>query len=58
MDVNDLRVLVMLLSFSAFVGIVAWAMNGRRRASFDEAAQLPFADEMTDRHLPRATQHE
>ncbi|MBS0516378.1 MAG: CcoQ/FixQ family Cbb3-type cytochrome c oxidase assembly chaperone [Proteobacteria bacterium] len=27
-----------------FLGIVAWAWSGRRRADFAAAAQLPFAD--------------
>jgi cytochrome c oxidase cbb3-type subunit IV len=46
MDVNDLRSLTTLLMFAAFIGIVAWAWNGRRRARFDDAAQLPFADDL------------
>ncbi|HAC33001.1 MAG TPA: CcoQ/FixQ family Cbb3-type cytochrome c oxidase assembly chaperone [Gammaproteobacteria bacterium] len=28
-----------------FLGVVAWAYNRKRAARFDEAAQLPFADE-------------
>jgi cytochrome c oxidase cbb3-type subunit 4 len=31
-----------------FLGIVYWAYSKRRKKSFDEAANLPFADE--DRH--------
>jgi cytochrome c oxidase cbb3-type subunit 4 len=45
MDVNLLRVAVMLLSLAVFVGIVLWALSRRRRQAFDEAAHLPFADE-------------
>jgi cytochrome c oxidase cbb3-type subunit 4 len=45
MDINDLRSLVTLLSFAAFAGIVAWAWSSRNRKAFDEAANLPFADE-------------
>ena len=44
MDQNDLRLLITLLSFAVFVGIVAWAWNGRQRARFEEAANLPFLD--------------
>lgn len=44
MDVNDARSAVTVLSLIVFVGIVVWAWSGRRRRSFDEAAQLPFAD--------------
>jgi cytochrome c oxidase cbb3-type subunit IV len=45
MDVNDLRVVTTLLSFVAFVGVVAWAWSRRNQARFDEAAQVPFLDE-------------
>ncbi len=45
MDINDLRSLVTVVSLLTFVGIVAWAYSRRNRASFDEAARLPFADE-------------
>ena len=31
-----------------FLGIVAWAWSGRRRADFAAAAQLPFADSAAD----------
>lgn len=29
----------------AFGAICAWAFSGRRKADFEQAAQLPFADE-------------
>lgn len=45
MDVNDLRVATTVLSFAVFIGIVVWAWSRRNRASFEEAAMLPFADE-------------
>jgi cytochrome c oxidase cbb3-type subunit IV len=44
MDQNDLRMLITLLSFAAFVGIVAWAWSGRQKPRFEEAAQVPFLD--------------
>jgi cytochrome c oxidase cbb3-type subunit 4 len=44
MDLNDLRTLITTVSFAVFVGIVYWAYSSRQRASFDEAANLPFAD--------------
>lgn len=40
-----LRVAATVMSFLVFVGIIAWAWSGRRRSDFDEAAQLPFADD-------------
>lgn len=45
MDVNDMRVLVMLLGLVLFLGIWAWAWSSRRRAAFDEAARLPFLED-------------
>jgi len=35
MDVNVLRSLTTLFMFLVFIGIVVWAMAGRRRAEFD-----------------------
>ena len=45
MDVNDLRIIVTLLSLVAFIGIVVWVWSRRNRARFDEAKMLPFIDE-------------
>ncbi|MDH3209604.1 MAG: cbb3-type cytochrome c oxidase subunit 3 [Burkholderiaceae bacterium] len=45
MDINDLRSAITLLSFAAFIGIVAWAWARSNRERFDEAAQLPLVDE-------------
>ena len=44
MDVNELRVVVTVLSFIAFIGIVVWVLKRRNTARFDEAAQLPFQE--------------
>ena len=41
-DVNDLRIAATLVSLAAFIGICGWAWARRNRASFDEAARLPF----------------
>ena len=45
MDVNNLRVIVTVLSLVTFVGIWAWAWSKKNRARFEEAARLPFQDE-------------
>jgi len=45
MDINDLRSLVTVLAFVSFAGIVGWAWSGRRRAAFEEAANLPFTED-------------
>jgi cytochrome c oxidase cbb3-type subunit IV len=55
MDVNDLRVLIMVLAFVAFVGIVVWAYSRRRKHDFEEAARLPFGDEDAVHDSGRAT---
>lgn len=45
MDINDLRSLVTVLAFLAFVGIVAWAYSSRRAKTYEEAARLPLEDD-------------
>jgi cytochrome c oxidase cbb3-type subunit 4 len=45
MDVNDMRVVVMVIGFVLFLGIWAWSWSSRRREAFDEAAHLPFLDD-------------
>ena len=38
-----LSIAATVLSFLSFLGIVAWAYSGHRRAAFEEAANAPFA---------------
>jgi cytochrome c oxidase cbb3-type subunit 4 len=45
MDLNDLRSLITVVSFAAFLGIVAWAYARKNLANFDDAAQAPFLGE-------------
>ena len=45
MDINTLRGLSTLFLLVAFLGLVFWAYSGKRKKEFDEAANLPFADE-------------
>lgn len=42
---SDARSVVTVLSFLSFVGIASWAYSKRRKTAFEEAANLPFADE-------------
>ena len=50
MDINDLRSVMTVISLLTFLGIVWWAYGVKgNRQRFEEAAQLPFADEQTDR---------
>ena len=44
-DLNDIRAWHTVLLLILFLGIVFWAYSKRRKKSFDEAANLPFADE-------------
>ncbi|HLV17245.1 MAG TPA: cbb3-type cytochrome c oxidase subunit 3 [Pseudomonas sp.] len=50
MDIGLIRGLGTLVVFVAFIGVVLWAYNSKRRSSFDEAAQLPFADDPQGMH--------
>ena len=52
MDINSLRVLVTVISFLLFVGIVLWAWSDSNRARFEEAARLPFAADGDDGVAP------
>lgn len=45
MDINDLRGLSTLFLMISFIGLCLWAYSSKRKATFDEAANLPFADE-------------
>ena len=45
MDINELRGLSTAMLLVAFIGLVFWAYSSKRKSEFDEAAQLPFADE-------------
>lgn len=49
MDINTLRALAVILCMVAFFGIVFWAYSTKQKRAFDEAANLPFADEPTSR---------
>ncbi|MBN9429175.1 MAG: CcoQ/FixQ family Cbb3-type cytochrome c oxidase assembly chaperone [Burkholderiales bacterium] len=44
MDVNVLRGVIAVVSLVLFVGIVLWAWDKTKRARFEEAANLPFAE--------------
>ncbi len=46
MDIGTLRGIGTAVVFIAFIGVVLWAYSSRRKDSFDEAANLPFADEV------------
>ena len=45
MDINTLRGLSTLFLLVVFIALVFWAYSGRRKKDFDEAANLPFAED-------------
>ncbi len=45
MDINLLREAVTVLSFAAFLGIVAYAVHPGNRKRFEEAARLALDDD-------------
>jgi cytochrome c oxidase cbb3-type subunit 4 len=45
MDINDLRGLITLIIFIAFIGIWIWAWSKRRKADFDQSAGLPLEED-------------
>ncbi|MEO4048301.1 cbb3-type cytochrome c oxidase subunit 3 [Pseudomonas sp. CAU 1711] len=45
MDIGTIRGIGTVVVFIAFIGVVLWAYSSKRKSSFDEAANLPFADD-------------
>ena len=45
MDQGIVGIIFTVIVFVCFIGIVWWAFSGRNKQKFDEAANLPFADE-------------
>jgi len=51
MDITDLRSLATVLCALAFAGVVWWAYGPSRRQQFEDAAQLPFEEDVKeDKH--------
>ena len=46
MDINTLRIAVTLTSLVLFLALVLHTWSRRRRQDFEDAALLPFMDEM------------
>ena len=45
---NDASSVMTVVSFLTFLGIIAWSYSGKRRNDFEDAANLPFADDYMD----------
>jgi cytochrome c oxidase cbb3-type subunit 4 len=50
MDINTMRGVFTALALIAFVGVWIWAWSKKRKKGFDEAANLPFADDDIDKN--------
>ena len=59
MDLNDIRAWHTVVLLGVFLGIIWWAYSKKRKSSFDEAANLPFADdEREEATLKKEKSHE
>jgi cytochrome c oxidase cbb3-type subunit 4 len=59
MDINDFRAWHTVVMLITFLGIIYWAYSKKRTSSFNEAANLPFADEKQDQAtLQKESEHE
>jgi cytochrome c oxidase cbb3-type subunit 4 len=59
MDINDFRAWHTLILLAVFIGIILWAYSKKRTSSFNEAANLPFADDDQDKAtLQKENEHE
>ena len=45
MDIGTIRGIGTAVVFIAFISVVLWAYSSKRKSSFDDAANLPFADD-------------
>ena len=45
MDIGMIRGLGTLVVMVAFIGLALWVFSPRRKAEFDDATMLPFADD-------------
>ena len=50
MDINDLRVISTVMLMVAFIGVWIWAWGKGRKKDFEEAANLPFVDDVEYRN--------
>ncbi len=54
MDINDFRSIMTVVSLATFIGIIVWAYSRKNKERFDEAANLPFAEEDDKQAAPGA----
>jgi len=46
-DMTLVRSLFTVIAFALFIAVVAWTWSSRRRQDYDEAAALPFNDDIS-----------
>ena len=46
LDINTLRSAATVVSFMTFIGIIVWAYSRRNAADFEQAANLPFEQDV------------
>lgn len=49
-DINFVRGVLTLFLLLSFIGLCLWAYSRKRESAFNEAANLPFADEDLGAH--------
>jgi len=47
-DINFLRGVSTILVMIGFTGVCLWAYSSKRKEEFDQAAQMPFAEDEND----------
>jgi len=56
MDINDLRSITTVVGLLCFLGIVWWAYGKGSKKGFEEAANLPFAENDAEGAAPKTPQ--
>lgn len=56
MDINDLRGISTAFLLVSFIGLVIWAYGRKQKKGFDDAANLPFADEEMNKRTMKEVQ--
>lgn len=57
MDINDLRGVATIFAMLGFLSVCVWAYSSKRKQRFDDAANLPFADEPKPPHREQSRQN-
>lgn len=56
MDQGTLQGIATILAMVAFLGVCVWAYSSHKKRDFDEAAQLPFAEDEPAQKADEPTQ--